>query len=342
MEPTQWKRIEAILLHDGLVKEWQLLWAAHEHLKTGEPIARILIQAGHLDPVAFALAVAANFGAGDGNAAAPAAKLFAFFPAKGGSGSTFLAVNTALGLAQDGGRVLLADLDFLLPNAILHLGIPEPGTSVCAIVAGPPVDRFERVREGLIPCGPGGRVSLLTGPKRVGELDSVTPAQVAAILDLSRPEFDFIVVDLPGGLDEAALAVFDRADRICPVFTPSFAGIANASKVLSMFRVLAFPETKVCPVVSARRDDDLAAAAIDGYLGYKVGRVVGSHPERVERAISGAAPPILAPDADALYNDLATLVNALAGRNACPTRAVSGFWDRVRRIAAESAGRKGA
>lgn len=326
MDENRWPMIERLLLQRGLLKEWQVLWAKHEKQKTGEPIGQILIKAGHLDPVEFALAIAEGFPP----QAAPRGRVVAFFPAKGGAGATFLAVNAAVGMAGEGRRVLLLDLNLLLPNALLYLNVPELSGTVaaCAHDRGPAT--VEDLKAGTHAWGDG--LDLLCAPKSVGDLVQISPEQVRSILEVATYHYDYVVVDLPAVHDDSCVAALDRADLVCPVFPATMTGIANAMKITAVLRQIRYDEAKVRPVVNARRDADLPEAAIAKYVSYPLAAVIPSDPARVEGSLNRGEPLAKRPGDDPLYTALSAFVNGIAQRNVMPSRATSGFWDKLLRL----------
>ncbi len=334
MDEQRWPVIERFLLKEGLLKDWQVVWAKHEQAKTGEPIGQILIKAGHLDAVSFALAIAQQFDPPP----PPKGRVFAFLAAKGGAGATFLAVNAAVGLAGGGRRALLVDLNLLLPNAVLYLNL-NPARSISTACAKGGISSMDVVKPGLAAWGDG--LDVLGGPRSAAELDVVKPGHVAAILDLAREEYDYIVVDLPAQLhlDECAVAALDRADRVCPVFPATVTGIANAMKITQILRDLKTPDGKVLPVANAHRPTDPPVDSLARYLAYPVGAVIPSDPAAVEASLTKAEPVAKRPADTPLYLALAALVNGLAERNVMPTPHSSGFWDRLMRLGAPVAGK---
>lgn len=328
MDEKRWPAIERLLIQKGLLKEWQALWAKHEHQKSGEPLGQILIKAGHLDPVEFALAIAEGFPP----QAAPRGLIHAFFPAKGGAGATFLAVNAAVGMAGGGRRVLLLDLNLLLPNAMLYLNAGDLTRTIaaCARDRGPAT--VQDLKDAVHPWGDG--LDLLCAPKGVGELVSVTAEQTRAILEVASYCYDHIVIDLPSVHDDACVAALDRADHAIPVFPATVAGIANAIKVTAVLAAIRYPQEKVLPVVNGRRDNDLAESAIAKYLSFPPRAVLPADPARVEASLNRGEPLAKRPGDDPLYLSLAAFVNGIAGRQTMATPAASGFWDRLLRLGA--------
>ena len=123
----------------------------------------------------------------------PPGEIFAFIGAKGGVGSTTIAVNVATALTKSApGEVLFIDLHLAHGDAALYLGVEPRFSVVDALENGQRLD--ESFLKSLIvraKCG----VDLLASSERavVGRLD---PAGIAALLDLAAAHYRYIVLDV--------------------------------------------------------------------------------------------------------------------------------------------------
>jgi pilus assembly protein CpaE len=158
--------------------------------------------------------------------------VFAFVGAKGGVGTTTVAVNTAAALAKlSRSRVLLIDLHLAYGDAALFLGA-EPRFSV--------LDALENTRrldqaffKGLVTRTDLG-VDLLASSDRaaVGPVDA---ARVRAVIDVSARQYRYIVVDVARA-DMMTLDALDSAKAIIVVANQELSTVRGATRIAGTLR----------------------------------------------------------------------------------------------------------
>jgi pilus assembly protein CpaE len=157
-------------------------------------------------------------------------RLLAFFAAKGGVGSTTIAVNTAICLAARGARsVALMDLDPWWGQVATQLDM-APRMSVAELardMAGS--DDLETVRAYALQHPSG--VSVFTSPIRPDASTPPTTEQLESVLDALGAGYDYVVVDAGSALDERAQVVLGRADRVVICVTPDIPSV-RATRML--------------------------------------------------------------------------------------------------------------
>ena len=175
------------------------------------------------------------------------AELVAFFSPKGGVGTTSLAVNTAVLLAGGGGsaptarsgievpvptsRVLLIDLDLQFGQVATHLNL-VPRYDIGGLVTDDQAMADpELIRTYLTTHSSG--LTVLAAPTRPEADFRVTLDHLQRILDLLRPSFDHIIVDLGSRLDPRALWVLEQADAHAFVLFPEIAALRAMSLLMA-------------------------------------------------------------------------------------------------------------
>ncbi|TMB75367.1 MAG: hypothetical protein E6J46_14240, partial [Chloroflexi bacterium] len=173
-----------------------------------------------------------------------AAPIVAFFSAKGGAGTTTLAINTAAALARKYPRqVLLIDLAAPFGHAALFADLIATG-SVASATKAAQVD-FESVLRGNIVNHKTG-LGVLPGTLRPEEVDTLTGERVGRVLDVVVAWQKVIVVDLGTSLAEAALAVIERAECLVVVVPPEIAAMTDARRSLAIFRdIMNVPDNRM-------------------------------------------------------------------------------------------------
>lgn len=210
------------------------------------------------------------------------APIVAFFSAKGGAGTTTLAINTAAALARKFPRqVLLIDLAAPFGHAALFADLIATGSIASASKASP-VD-FEAVLRGNIVNHRTG-MGVLPGTMRPEEVDALTGELTGRVLDVVVAWQKVIVVDLGTSLGEAALAVIERAECLLVIVPPEIAAMTDARRAIAIFRdIMNVPDNRMELVLNQRSPHPpLDRAAVESILGRKMSVVVGFDDSRPE------------------------------------------------------------
>ena len=208
----------------------------------------------------------------------------AFFSAKGGSGVTTLAVNTAAALARKFPRqVLLIDLSAPFGHAALFADLVATGSIASGSKAS--AADFDTVIRGNIVNHRSG-MGVLPGTLRPEEVDLMTGDLAGRVLDAVVGWQKLILVDLGTSLGEAALAVLERAECIVIVIPPEIAAMTDARRSLAVFRdILNVPDNRIELVLNQRvPHPPLDRAGVESILGRKMSVSVGFDDSRPEDA----------------------------------------------------------
>jgi len=240
-----------------------------------------------------------------------AAPIVAFFSAKGGSGTTTLAINTAAALARTYPRqVLLIDLAAPFGHAALFADLIATGSIASASKAA--LVDFEKVLRGNIVNHRSG-MGVLPGTLRPEEVDTVNADLTGRVLDVVVAWQKLIVVDVGTSLTEAALAVIERAECLVMIVPPEIAAMTDARRALAIFRdIMNVPDNRMELVLNQRSPHaPLDRAAVESILGRKMSVVVGFDDSRPEDStLAGGL--VLQRDPSALVsrgaNDLAKVI----------------------------------
>ncbi len=224
-----------------------------------------------------------------------AGEVHAFIPAKGGCGATFLATNLAYVLAKSGRRVLLIDLNLYFGDAATYLTDRKaPATVVDMARQAQRLDSallessVLKVRENL---------NVLVAPDMPYQLEQVTAESVAAIIELARTEYDFIVLDLGRAMDPPTVKALDVADRIVMVVEQSLPALKDARRMAQVFDGLGYGRDKVRMVINCFAKSSLIRAEdVEKATGLSVARQIPASDEAVRAAINHGDPlPRLTP-----------------------------------------------
>ncbi|KIX14011.1 P-loop NTPase [Dethiosulfatarculus sandiegensis] len=175
-------------------------------------------------------------------------RIIAVTGAKGGVGTSHLALNLTWSLSQDQAhRSVLVDLDIFGGNQAFMLDV-SPDKDISLISRN--FDQLDDVflDSLLIEITPGMR--LLAAPEDPAEAETVTPDHVLAILGRLARSHSFVVLDLGDGLEDTTLAALDKAERILMVFEPNLVGLKAATRMSSLLDRLGHEKGKLWPVVN--------------------------------------------------------------------------------------------
>lgn len=149
---------------------------------------------------------------------------------KGGVGKTTVCCNLGVQLARMGYRVIVVDLDFGLNNVDVVLGVEHKALyDVCDAVEGRCRARQVLSRHPEYPT----LFSIASNrlPDRY-----VSPQAVRLVLDTLSPQFDFILIDSPAGIDEGFHRAVSCAEEGLLVTTPHISAMRDADRVVGMLK----------------------------------------------------------------------------------------------------------
>ena len=149
---------------------------------------------------------------------------------KGGVGKTTVTANLGVQLAKRGARVIVCDLDFGLNNVDVVLGVENLALyDVVDAVEGRCRPRQALVRHPRYP-------TLYSLASNHLSDRYVSPQAVRLILDALAPQFDFILIDSPAGIEEGFHRAAATADEALLVTTPHISAMRDADRVAGMLK----------------------------------------------------------------------------------------------------------
>lgn len=179
------------------------------------------------------------------------ANVISVYSPKGGSGCTTIAVNLAVALADSGYRTLLVDGSFQFGDVAIMLNLKTSASIVDLMDRMVELDA-DLVSSVLVPHESGLRV--LMAPPRPEMADLVSEEKIKPVLDMLRPQFDYIIIDNSSSLNDVALAMLDTSDRIFLVTQQSLPTLKNVSRFFDLAETLNYERNKVLLIVNRASD----------------------------------------------------------------------------------------
>jgi pilus assembly protein CpaE len=246
---------------------------------------------------------------GGGETPEAAGKVYAFFSAKGGSGSTTVAANVAIEVHRLTRRkTLVVDLDAELGEVSLLFGV-QPQFNFVDLI-----QNFHRLDSGLLSSyieKHESGVSLLSAPYHPDRAAAVTEDQIRQVLLYLRGMYDYVFVDTSKSFGSATLASFEQADQVFLVATADLPNLRNIQRALPLIRrVMPRGDAQIRLVLNRYDpDDEVSIKDVERSIGLPVYSTLSNDFEAVMRSINSGKPVVY--DARSPFSRDA---KALAGR----------------------------
>jgi flagellar biosynthesis protein FlhG len=182
---------------------------------------------------------------------------------KGGVGKTNIAVNLALGLVRNGGRVMLLDADLGMANVDALLGL-HAGTSLMNVLRG------EVQLEEIVIDGPGNLmvVPAASGIQYLSRLGTAECAGIVRAFSGLKHSIDTLVIDTATGISECVASFCAASSEVLVVVSNERAslrdGIAHIKLLHAEYGVARFHV--IANMVKTAREGDELFASILGML----------------------------------------------------------------------------
>jgi len=170
-------------------------------------------------------------------------RVLAFYPAKGGVGSTTISINAAVALHRELGRkVCLVDgnLQFGDHRVFLDLGLDRK--SIVDVVSAPTIDA-DLIKSVMVKHDSG--IDLLLAPPSPETAELVHHEHLPHIAELLRTMYDYVLIDVDKRLDDVNLGVFEVAEIVFVVMTADLSCLKNVRLILETMNHLGYPASKV-------------------------------------------------------------------------------------------------
>ncbi|MEP7360155.1 MAG: response regulator [Chloroflexota bacterium] len=192
----------------------------------------------------------ARFGRSQAERRATGGQVVAFYGAKGGVGTTTLAINTAIALRKELNRsVALVDANLQFGDHRVFLDLSPDSRSIVDALSAGTVD-LDMLRAAIVRHDTG--VELLLAPPSPDQAELVSQSQhhLLRMVEMLRSVYEVVVVDMDERLDEHMLDVIGIADRLVVVMTADLSCVKNVRLVLATMSQLQVPQDRLMLVLN--------------------------------------------------------------------------------------------
>jgi pilus assembly protein CpaE len=173
----------------------------------------------------------------------PMGRLIAFYGAKGGVGTTTLAINTAIALHRDQGRkVVLVDGVLQFGDHRVFLDLGNDRKSITELASAASIDA-DLLRSVVVKHDSG--IDLLLAPSTPEESELVSEERMTQVLGLLQQSYDYVIVDVEKRLGDLTLSILDHADQILVVMTADLSCLKNVRLVLEALERVGYEPSRL-------------------------------------------------------------------------------------------------
>ncbi len=212
-----------------------------------------------------------------------------FLGAKGGAGTTTVAVNCAVELARVTKRpTAILDLKPCLGEVALFLGVRPRFTVLDAIENLHRLDR-DFLRELMARHKSG--LDILAGSEQFDRPNTEDAGAIEELLRVLGKSYDFIVIDAGNMINSCAVAALYAADTVFLVANPDVPSIRNAQRLVDRVRQLGAGSERVKVLLNRTTDQHLIAPKqIEAALGFGIHHSFSSDYRTVSTAFNSGVP----------------------------------------------------
>jgi len=210
--------------------------------------------------------------------------IIAFLPARGGCGSTTVALHAAAALQKIRGSVLLADFDFHNSTISFWLKIETKHGFREALERAHWLDEamwksmITRVRD----------LDILTAPQTSAPMD-LSSGETSAVLNFARRNYRFVLVDLPDSIFSSCWEVLEQAHHILLTATPEMASLYLARRKIAQIVDRGIPRSRIQILLNRVSPNDLQPADVEKFLSLPLAGSFSNHYKAITTAFAAGS-----------------------------------------------------
>jgi septum site-determining protein MinD len=204
-----------------------------------------------------------------------AGKVITVTSGKGGVGKTTTTANLGVALARMGKRVVLIDADIGLRNLDIVMGLENRIVYDLVDV----VEKRCKLRQAMIKHKQFPELYLIPAAQ-TRDKTAVSPQDMVNITNELRPDFDFILIDSPAGIERGYRNAIEPADEVLIVTNPEVSAVRDADRVVGLLQSTSKAQPKLIinrlKPEMVRRGEMMSAEDVREILSIKI---IGIVPE---------------------------------------------------------------
>ena len=260
-------------------------------------------------------------------------QLFAFIGAKGGCGVTTLATHFGALLASSLRRkTLVLDLHPDFGDAALYLGLTKTNYHFFELLEN--IDRLDTdfLQSFLVHHSSG--LDLIPAPEGEGTTREVPPGAVMQTMDFLRQRFEFVIADLPPGLNDDNLELIRACDQLYLVTVAEVSAVRNVVRQMEYFTRKDIHQDRIRVILNRyQKRSAVSDEQIEKVIGQKIYWHVPNQYPQVMKAIHEGDPVAQLSNSEVarILNEWAGLVGKKSGAESKEKRDGAkffGLWNR--------------
>jgi len=216
-------------------------------------------------------------------------RVVSFFGAKGGVGTSILAVHLATHLVrQHGKKTLLIDHKQQLGHVALFLGLKDTQYHFDELLRN--ADRLDsELLNGFIVRHRSG-LDVIASPEMSGGAHEAKPEELERVMDFLRREYDFVLVDCSAARDSKA-SMTEQSDEVYIVSTPDVASLRDLARLVENLSLTESATSKLRVVVNrSTATDSVTPEQIEKAVRFPISFAVPNNYFELQRAINDGDP----------------------------------------------------
>ena len=230
-----------------------------------------------------------------------------FFGGKGGTGKTTLAVNTAVALAKKGKRVMLIDCDLQFGDVNLLLDL-EPKDTIVELVQERGGINIDNIKSFSLVHSSG--LSVICAPKSAEFAELVEARHIETIVDVLRPYFEYIVLDLPPTFNDVSMAGIESSDELMLVYNMDILSLKNAKVCVTILEQLQFRD-KISLVINKNVNGLIKPKDFEKMFGLPIFAIVSNDIKTANVCLNKGQPMVTSQPRSAVSKEISAIVQKI-------------------------------